>query len=167
VANLVALVSVLSGAAVAIGVPWITSSLERRRLREQVAEARIDELRSVFDEAAIALDQAVSVLPTWEVIGQDERGEVTVYAESRKALEAVSAQAERLAIRVGESSPIFTGYDNARLALWKLHHGLISNHMLKKIPGMVEGELPDPRTNARFIEGRRVFRKGAQEMLGA
>ena len=63
-ADPVAIISVVSGAVVAISVPLITSGLERRRLHEQVGEARLDELGSVLDEAAVALDRAFRTLPT-------------------------------------------------------------------------------------------------------
>ena len=173
VADPIALVSVLSGAAVAISVPWITSTLERRRLREQVSEARVDELRAVLDLAAVTLDQAVSALPRWEVLLQDERGSLAaVYGDSRKALEAVSAQAERLAIRVGEASPVFTSYDAARNVLWKLHHELIAAEALSKIEALSEIKQEaetlkrlNPATNAQFLEARRTFRNSARAMV--
>jgi hypothetical protein len=173
--DLIAIVSVVSGAAVAITVPWITAMLERKRLREQVYEARIDELRTVLDQAGIALNQAFSALPTWEVLGQDalgqdERSIVAVYANSRKTLEAVNAQAERLAIRLGEDSPVFTGYDKARRRLWNWHHRLIATESLKKIPNLLpeDEEIRSPRltTDGEFMDARRAFHDSAREIVG-
>ncbi len=165
-ANILALVSVLSGATVAISVPWITSALERRRLHEQFSESRTDELRTVLDGAAIALDKAFSALPTRELLTQDQRSYVAVFAESRAALEAVGAQAERLAIRVGESSPIFTGYDQARMALLALHHALVAQLETRMVPSGEGNEARlDPSTDTRFVEGRRAFRMGARAIV--
>jgi hypothetical protein len=160
-ASILALVSVLSGAAVAISVPWITSTLERKRLREQFGETRADELRSVLDQAAIALDKAVSRLPTHALLTQDDRNYVAVLAESRAALEDVGAQAERLAVRVGEASPIFTGYDQARSALWTSYRELISQAETRTMP-VSENEIHlDPELEPCFVAGRSAFRAGA------
>lgn len=48
-ADPVAIVSVISGATVAIGVPFINARLERRRLQHQSRTARLDELRALLD----------------------------------------------------------------------------------------------------------------------
>lgn len=168
VAEPIAIISIVSGAVVAITVPLISSALERRRLRSQLAESRIDELRVVLDEAAIALDRARTGLPTWEVLGQEQRNHVAAYADLRVALAAVGAQAERIAVRLGESSPLFTSYEHARVALTRLHHGLIAEEALRKIPGMIEAEAPriDPQTDPDFVEGRRAFREAARKIVG-
>jgi hypothetical protein len=160
-----AIVSVVSGAAVAIVVPWITSALERRRLRQQVAESRIDELRAVLDEAAIALGRARSALPTWEVLAQ-EPDMVGALAESRRAIEAVGAQTERIAVRLGERSEVFSGYNEAQSALWKLHHHLAAENTLEKIPGVATGERLNPDEDHRFLEGRRTFREASRAIVG-
>jgi hypothetical protein len=168
-ANTVAIISVVSGATVAIVVPWITATLERRRLRQQVAESRIDELRTVLDEAAIALARCFSALPTWDVVGQAvEQGADTasVLAESRKAVEDTGAQAERIAVRLGESSLVFAGYEQARAALWKLYHGLAAEDALHKIPEFEFEERTNPEQNQQFSDGRRAFREGARQIVG-
>lgn len=61
---MVAVVSVAVSGAVAMGVPFISAHFERARLREQAAEARVDELREVLDGAARLLRAATGNL-TW------------------------------------------------------------------------------------------------------
>jgi hypothetical protein len=51
-ADPVAIVSIVSGAAVAIGVPFINARLERSRLEQQSRDARLGELRDLLDGAA-------------------------------------------------------------------------------------------------------------------
>jgi hypothetical protein len=156
-------------------VPLINSRLERSRAREKVSESRLDELRSVFDEAAVALDRALRMLPTWEVVsevdtydGRDrERAVVAAYAESRRAVEAVGAQAARLAVRLGESSPAFVSYDRARQRLIVLHQSVVAEDALRQAPGTEpdSGTL-DPEKDTDFTEGRRDFRKAASDVIG-
>lgn len=155
--------------------PLINSRLERSRARERVSESRLDELRSVFDEAAVALDRALRTLPTWEILAQvdadgdrnRERAVVGAYAESRKALEAVGHQAARIAIRLGESSPAFIAYDHARQRLIILHHSVIADDAVREIPGTDPGSGPlDPEKDSDFTDGRREFRQAASEVVG-
>jgi hypothetical protein len=156
-------------------VPLINSRLERSRARERISESRLDELRSVFDEAAVALDRALRMLPTWEVVAQvdvhddreRERAVVAAYADSRKAVEAVGAQAARIAVRLGESSPAFIAYDRARQRLVTLHHNVIADDAQRKIPGKAPGSGPlDPEEDSDFTEGRRQFRQAASDVVG-
>ena len=50
-AEAVAIVSIVSGAAVAVLVPFISARLERTRLVQQSRDARFEELRGIFDDA--------------------------------------------------------------------------------------------------------------------
>ena len=61
-ADPVAIVSVVSGAAVAIGVPFINSRLERSRLEQQSRDARLGELRVLLDGAVQHLYDAWTTL---------------------------------------------------------------------------------------------------------
>jgi hypothetical protein len=65
-ANLIALVSVVSSAVVALvvgfGVPLISARLERQRLKQQSADLRLDELRQVLDSAVKHLFQGYNTL---------------------------------------------------------------------------------------------------------
>jgi hypothetical protein len=51
VAEAIALVSIVSGAAVAVLVPFVNARLERSRLTQQSRVIRVDELRGLLDEA--------------------------------------------------------------------------------------------------------------------
>lgn len=166
-ADSIAIISVVSGAVVAVTVPLISSALERLRLRSQLRESRIDELRAVLDQAAIALDEARAGLPTWEVLAQEQRSQVAAYADSRKALSAVGAQGERIAVRLGEYSPLFTSYEHARAALGRLHHRLIAEEALGKIPGIDEtSPRIDPDKDSDYVASRRAFREAARQIVG-
>lgn len=61
-ADTVAIVSIVSGAAVAIFVPFINATLERRRLDQQARESRLDELRAVLDRATRHVNTAWTTL---------------------------------------------------------------------------------------------------------
>jgi hypothetical protein len=62
VAEAIALVSIVSGAAVAVLVPFVSARLERTRLTQQSRDARMDELRGLLDEALRHLYLAGTVL---------------------------------------------------------------------------------------------------------
>jgi hypothetical protein len=65
-ANVVAIISVLSTAAVAIAVPFINARLERRRLAWQSKQAQLDDLRRLLDDANLRIQEATGVL--WEIL---------------------------------------------------------------------------------------------------
>jgi hypothetical protein len=62
VADPVAIVSVVSGATVAITVPFINGLLERKRVQQQSRDARFDELRVLLDGAVQDLYRALAIL---------------------------------------------------------------------------------------------------------
>jgi hypothetical protein len=68
VADPVAIIGILSGASVALGVPFINSRLERRRMEHQSRDARLSELRELLDDAVIHLFAGYNVL---YLIGQE------------------------------------------------------------------------------------------------
>jgi hypothetical protein len=65
-ANVVAIISVLSTAVVAITIPFINARLERRRLAWQSKQAQVDELRRFLDDATLRIQEATVVL--WEIL---------------------------------------------------------------------------------------------------
>ncbi len=71
-ADPVAIVSVVSGAAVAIGVPFINARLERSRLEQQSRDARLEELRVLLDGAVQHLYDTWTVLFELEQEAQRE-----------------------------------------------------------------------------------------------
>jgi AcrR family transcriptional regulator len=72
VADPVAIVSVVSGAAVAIGVPFINGQLERRRVEQKSRDARLEELRGLLDAAVQHLYKAWATMFDIEQEGQKE-----------------------------------------------------------------------------------------------
>lgn len=71
VAEAIALVSVVSGAAVAILVPFIGARLERSRLVQQSRDVRLDELRGLLDDAVQNLYLAGTIL--YEILEETDR----------------------------------------------------------------------------------------------
>jgi hypothetical protein len=65
-ANVVAIISVLSTAVVAVAIPFINARLERRRLAWQSKQAQVDELRRFLDDATLRIQEATVVL--WEIL---------------------------------------------------------------------------------------------------
>jgi len=65
-ANVVAIVSILSTLAVAIAVPFINARLERRRLAWQSQQAQLDELRRLLDGATLRIQEATETL--WAIL---------------------------------------------------------------------------------------------------
>jgi type II secretory pathway pseudopilin PulG len=71
VTELLALVSIVSGAAVAVTVPFINARLERSRLEKQGRDARVEELRALLDGAVQHLRKTWTIL--YEVSEEGQR----------------------------------------------------------------------------------------------
>jgi hypothetical protein len=92
-ADPVAIVSIVSGATVAIAVPFIGATLERRRLRWQTEMARMDELRTLLDTASVHMYEAWTVLYEIEQeFGQESGGRVVPEERSRALAESLTAK---------------------------------------------------------------------------
>jgi hypothetical protein len=72
VAEAIALVSIVSGAAVAVLVPFVNARLERARLTQQSRDARVDELRGLLDDALQHLYVSGTIL--YEINEERPRG---------------------------------------------------------------------------------------------
>ena len=117
-ADAVAIVSIVSSATVAIAVPVISSSLERKRLRWQGKVARIDEVRAVMDDGLQAMSVArgglVSALDGLELIfggsEQLEDNEIRRVLQERDqgglTLVPMRQECNRLAVRLGLRHPV-------------------------------------------------------------
>jgi hypothetical protein len=116
----VAIVAVLSSAAVAITVPFIDSSLERDRLEWQTDEAKREEFRRLLDGSM----QRLWSLTQFMVEVQDEQTDEHSTRASRRLLSRrattflrqLSLDTERIALRVG-----------AEAAVARAHNGAASN----------------------------------------
>jgi uncharacterized protein YycO len=105
-ADTVAIVSVISGATVAITVPFINSVLERQRLRWQGNQARLDELRSIVDSTIGEMARAHDLLYDIAVEG-DKQGRL---AERSAALTAcylaTKTYGTQLGLRLGTDDDV-------------------------------------------------------------
>jgi len=117
------IISILSSAAVAVILHLLSTRAEVRRSRWQGNFARFDELRSVLDEALIALADAVyeanGVLSMLEQgLGDgDQRLEFLKKLENN--LNRAGEFKERIALRLGREAPLSETYAAAYLACWE------------------------------------------------
>ena len=129
-----AIVSVASGAVVAVSVPYISARLERAKLRVQAATAHLDELRSRLDDAVIALANSEVALEAAEPAietaqrrrsGEPERdGARVAITNFGNAVEEVNKQSQLLAVRVGPHSTLLLAYAEATMNLRDLEREL-------------------------------------------
>jgi hypothetical protein len=124
----IAVVSVISGATVAIAVPFISARLERHRLSLTANQARLDELRDVLDRGAIALtdaqmemDNSMSwvqhAVKQWEKVGKPLTMNLEPFFARRlryqDAMEQVWRAANSMAVRLGHEHSLYTFYLSA------------------------------------------------------
>lgn len=117
-ADLVAIISVLSSAAVALGSAGITAvttnKREKYRFASETRRDRENELRGVADDAATQLSNAI-----WRLqYGRDNLGKL---APVHEAYGAISNCEDRLAIRLGNDVPEVACY---RAAIQQVRTGL-------------------------------------------
>jgi hypothetical protein len=109
----IAVISVAVTGAVALGTPLIGGLIARWQGREVARTARYDELRSVLDDAAIALLQVWETAPT-ELSSPLELKEIEErLALMQAALHKVWQQQGRIAIRLGTDHPVYRSYEAA------------------------------------------------------
>jgi hypothetical protein len=126
-ADTVAIVSIVSGAAVAITVPIITARLDRNRLKWETEERRIDETRVVIDGALQDYSDSLWQLHfAWRALAGLSAHRVGSFrapmptdfsvaaglqrANHKRA--AAMAQSDRLAVRLGNDHPIVRNYEH-------------------------------------------------------
>ena len=121
-AEAVALVSIATTGAVAVTVPLIAGWMEERRARRRLAAERFDELRAVLDAAALALDGvAYEIGGTSSIVDLDEPTPDQELAQLKKleqALGRLNEQKRRVALRLGESAPLYCTLDAAHGEGW-------------------------------------------------
>src|SRR6266511_6410602 len=92
-ADPVAIISIVSGATVAVTVPFISATLERRRLRWQTEMARMDELRTLLDTASVHMYEAWTVLYEIEQeFGPESAARVVSETRARALAESLTAK---------------------------------------------------------------------------
>jgi hypothetical protein len=123
VSTAIALVSIVSTAAVAIIVTLLSSRAEARRSRWQANFARFDELRSVLDDAVIALGNAIYEMNGVFSMLEQELGEEEARQELLKKLEnhlnEVGRYKERIALRLGRGASLSAAYGSAYETCWE------------------------------------------------
>src|SRR4051794_39467956 len=121
--TVIALVSVLTSATVAICVPLLTARLEAGRSASQLRAARLDELRGVADAASVALVKAEQALLAAELAVERAQARAaphaardaarTAVADGAGAVQAVRQALHRTAVRLGWSSSVTRPYADA------------------------------------------------------
>jgi hypothetical protein len=156
VADLVAIISVLSSAAVALGSAGITAvttnKREKYRFASETRRDRENELRGVADDAATQLSNAI-----WRLqYGRDNLGKLGPVHE---AYGAISNCEDRLAIRLGNDVPEVACY---RAAVEQVRTGLqllVTSEEEKGRHALID---PDNQTldniRGKALEHQRAFR---------
>jgi hypothetical protein len=104
-----------------VGVPLGVEALRARQTKAAGRNARMDELRSVIDEAAVALIAVLDAMPQLEEIEPSLEKLREAVPRLRKSLFAVWQHEARLAARLGSDSPTVEAYRRVHHLLGQLH----------------------------------------------
>jgi hypothetical protein len=130
--ELLALVSIVSGAAVAIVVPFVNSRLERDRLAAQGSAARHEELRGLLDDAVQHLWTTWTVF--FEVAEEGRRPSPSperlreLAAQLAKQVDVIVADTLRVKLRTPHGIGIVEAHERAQAIV--LEHELALRHYL-------------------------------------
>jgi hypothetical protein len=156
VADAVAIVSVVSGATVAITVPLISSVLERQRLRWQDNQARLDELRGIVDTTLGQMARVADLI--FDV--QQETSTPTakmpvrlaeISAGLTEAYAAIKAHGLQIGLRLGPKDDIAAAHNAIEL-------------IVADVEAIVAGELRPGGVLNRFSHLNRLSEKGKREL---
>jgi hypothetical protein len=105
----IAELSVIVTGSVALGVPLITGGLAELQSRRDARSQRLDELRSVLDDASVAL---LAFMDT--VLTIDENPDRETMTEHLRTMETAARkiwqQEARIAVRLGVEDPVYEAY---------------------------------------------------------
>jgi hypothetical protein len=122
--SVVAIVSIVSSALVAVAVTILSARLARAQQRIQASITRLDELRSVIDSAALQLRDALyEANGVWSLLDQADPTNPDpkdVYVEFGKHLNEMDDSKTRIDIRLGRSSELALQYESCRSPLLAL-----------------------------------------------
>ncbi len=116
-ADTVAIVSIVSGATVAIAVPFINAVLERQRLRWQGNQARLDDLRAIVDSTVGDMVRAHDLI--WDIAteagkhGDDQAPDPELRrlgGELTATYEAVKTLGTRIGVRLGAGDDVVVAH---------------------------------------------------------
>jgi hypothetical protein len=169
VADAVAIVSVVSGATVAIVVPFVNSMLERQRLRWQGNQARLDELRSIVDSSLAEMVRVHDLL--WDLAELADSPESGPTAKERRAAlaeeltrayGAVKTLGTRIGLRLGNEDAVAVAHDNVEV--------IVAQAEIAAARPLQRGEVPDAaelwaaRNELGLAIGR--FQEQVRELIG-
>ena len=122
-ASAIAIVSIVSSAAVAIGVAILGARLARAQQLVQASVTRLDELRGVIDSAALQLRDALyDANGVWSLVNMADPPTPPgqVFTEFEKHLNEMDDSKTRIDVRLGRSSDLARRYESSRKPLWVL-----------------------------------------------
>jgi hypothetical protein len=162
VAEAIAIVSIVSGAAVAVLVPFVNARLERSRLMEKKRDVRVDELRGLLDDALQHLYVAGTILyeiqeeaarelprPDWS-----EKRLLQLGEQLTEQSDVVNQDALRIRLRTPEGAAIFAAYQEAvsAILLYEVHYRGFTESELRD----QEKPPPAPLSEVNFAAGKVV-----------
>jgi type II secretory pathway pseudopilin PulG len=171
VAEAIAIVSIVSGAAVAVLVPFINARLERSRLAQQSQGARLEELRGILDAALQQLYVAATIfyeIREWQKIREwqnqapkpEWEGRISKHvSQLSEQVDKVNEQGLRIQLRTPQGAAIATAF--AEAANHVLRYEVAFRHFFESESR--QPEQPPPPFNemtvalAKFLEEVRKF----------
>lgn len=168
----IAVVSILAGAAVAIGVPFINARLEGDRIEQQTQEARLDELRELLDGSLVHLWDAWGLMFDFQDLagtdGPPPREQlIAIQKAVTRQVDVVTKDKLRLSIRVPTNSPLLTAHEVALSALLE-YETHARTYLRTGVPGNVEkSETYTTLHNAmnQLTEGMGSFQQAVREFV--
>jgi hypothetical protein len=174
VAEAIAIVSIVSGAAVAVLVPFISARLERSRLVQQSQDARLEELRGILDAALQQLYVAATIfyeIQEWQMqkirewqkqpLKPDWEERISKHvSQLSEQVDKVNEQGLRIQLRTPQDAAIATAFSEA--ANHVLRYEVAFRHFFESESRQPE-QVPPPPFNemtvalARFLEEVRKF----------
>lgn len=119
-----ATVAVIVSGVVGVGglsVPVVLDRLAASRRREEARDARLDELRTVIDDAAVALMRVWDAMPQIEEVKAGHGEIAAVVPRLRNTLYEVWRQEARLSARLGNTDKIVLSYHHAHEVVGGIH----------------------------------------------
>lgn len=159
VADTVAIVSIVSGAAVAISVPFINARLERRRIDQQARESRLDELRALLDRATQHINTAWTTLYDIEQTAETELPATRILefgAELGKEVGVLVEDGLAIRLRTPDGSPIAWAHEDMQNVLSTYE---VDYRRYVEEGGLDNNEIPPRSPTAQAAEAMTAFIK--------
>jgi hypothetical protein len=163
VAEAIAIVSILSGAAVAVLVPFINARLERSRLAQQSQDARLEELRGILDAALQQLYVAFTIfyeIQEWQREPPRQEWESWIsrhVSQLTEQVDKVNEQGLRIQLRTPEGAAVADAYSDA--ASHVLTYEVTLRHFFES-----EGRQPERVPPPPFVQATAAMERFLQEV---